>query len=81
MPTEGNGKSAFAIAFIIFEVIIISILGFMTNQAFVAYRELCESDKCLLEKYDDLRQVSNDCMHKIDLRLSRIESKLNIPSS
>ena len=30
------------------------------------------------ERYFNLRQVSNDCLHEIDLRLSRIEDKLNV---
>jgi len=75
---NSNGKAAYAIAFIIFEVIIVGLVGFMANQTFIAYRELTCEDKLIWQKFNNLKQVSNDCLHEIDKRLSRIEDKLGI---
>ena len=78
MGINGNGKTALTIALIIFEVIIVSIILFMGNKTIDAYNLLTRQDRVLEEKFYVLKDISNDCLHKIDLRLSRIEHKLGV---
>lgn len=69
---DGNGK--WQLAFFIITVLVIgsftwSTLCYLNNQRRIEGNT---------ERYFLLKEVANDCLHKIDLRLSRIEDKLGI---
>lgn len=62
---------------IAFWVIAYLVIGSFSWTTFCAYRNQNHIES-LSDRFMALKEVSNDCLHKIDLRLSRIESKLNI---
>ena len=58
-----------------FWVITVLVVGSFSWSTFCAFKNESRIEK-LNEKFMNLKEVSNDCLHKIDLRLSKIEIKL-----
>ena len=70
--SEGNGKWQVG-----FWVITVLVVGSFAWTSFSAWNNQQKIEKNT-ERYIILKEVANDCLHKIDLRLSRIEDKLGI---
>ena len=69
---ESNGKWQVG-----FWVITALVMGSFSWTTFNAFNN--QSKISVLEtKHYELKEVANDCLHKIDLRLSRIEDKLGV---
>jgi len=60
-----------------FWVISALVIGSFTWTTFCAFNNQRRIED-LTTKHYDLKEVANDCLHKIDLRLSRIENKLGV---
>lgn len=69
---ESNGK--WQIGFWVITALVIGSFGWTTFNAFNNQRKI----ENLENRHYELKEVANDCLHKIDLRLSRIEHKLGV---
>lgn len=67
-----NGK--WSIAFWIMTVLVIGSFTWTSISAMY----LLKKTESNTERYFTLKEVANDCLHAIDLRLSRIEDKLRL---
>jgi len=70
--SENGGK--WQVGFWVITALVIGSFSWTTFCAFNNQRRI----EILADRYIGLREISNDCLHKIDLRLSRIEQKLDI---
>ena len=69
---NGNGKwqvGFWVITFLVVGAFTWSTICYLNNE-----RRIFQNT----ERLYNLKEVANDCLHKIDLRLSRIEDKLDI---
>lgn len=58
--------------------LIVGVLYFIGNSIIRNdEKRICE-DQRIEARFNDLRETANDCLHKIDKRLSRIEDRLGI---
>jgi hypothetical protein len=73
MPSNGNSIKLGAVV-----VIFLGVFYFIGNNMIKNNDERIMADQKLEEKFLCLKETSNECLHKIDLRLSRIENKLGI---
>lgn len=72
----GNGNDKWQIGFWVLTVLVVSSFTWATACAWMNQTKI-ENNRI---RYDNLKEVANDALHKIDLRLSRIEDKLDIAS-
>jgi len=70
--SESNGK--YQIAFWAMSVLIIGAFSWSTWCFFLNQGSIMRNT----ERYYALKEIANDTLHAIDLRLSRIENKLDI---
>lgn len=80
-----NGSEKWQIGFWVITVLVVGSFTwttacYLTNQCRIEKNadERAKQVAILLDKYESLKQTANDCLHKIDLRLARIEDKLGI---
>ena len=69
---NGNGK--WQIGFWVVTILVVSSFSWTT----ICYLNNQRRIENNTERYINLRQISNDTLHSIDIRLSRIENKLDI---
>ena len=72
MTSNGNGSAKWQIAFWLLTVLTIASFSWTT---FCAWDNRCQIQRNM-ERYITLKDVANDALHSIDLRLSRIEDKI-----
>ena len=69
---NGNGK--WQVGFWVMTVLVIGSFTWTSISAMFIFKKV----ECNTDRYFSLKETANDCLHKIDLRLSRIEDKLKI---
>lgn len=74
----GENNNSYKVAFWLMTVVCGVWLVSLTTCVISTYNRLEDKNIVVLARINDLHQVSNDCLHKIDLRLSRIEYKMGV---